>query len=326
MNKKPIPEVIGAFRHTQLLLTAARLKIFSNVYHQPQRSEELAEILCSDLRGIRILCDALVAQGYLEKTTDNKYHCPDKSFEAFVKGGEFSREETCLFSINQYQRWGKLYDSIKIDTVDVKKEEPEKEVDVTKQTFGKALDRGAKVSAKQTADLINLTKEKSMLDVGGGSARYIEAFGKKYPNLKLNILDHPDMLTVAKTNIEAVGLSDRVKFFSGDMFEYEFEQKFDFILLSNVIHMFSIEENLKLFKRIGAWLNQGGLIVVKDFKLEENRSAPLDSAMFAMHMYLYNSGDCYTLSQVKHFFEAANLSFEKTCDVGKSSTLIFARL
>ena len=324
MNKKSIPEVIGAFRHTQLLLTAARLKIFSNVYHQPQGSEELAETLLSEPRGIRILCDALVAQGYLEKRADNKYHCPNESFETFVEGGEFSREETCLFSINQYQRWGKLYDSIKIDTVDVNKEEPE-EVDVTKQTFGKALDRGAKVSAKQTADLINLTKEKSMLDVGGGSGRYIEAFGKRYPNLALSILDHPDMLTVAKTNIEAVGLSSRVKFFSGDMFEYEFEQKFDFILLSNVIHMFSIEENIKLFKRIGTWLNQGGLIVVKDFKLEENRSEPLDSAMFAMHMYLYNSGDCYTLSQVKHLFKAANVSFERACDVGKSSALILAR-
>ena len=208
MNKKLIPEVIGAFRHTQLLLTAARLKIFSSVYHQPQTSEELAETLSSKPRGIRILCDALVAQEYLEKTADNKYHCPNESFETFVEGGEFSREETCLFSINQYQRWGKLYDLIKVDTVDVnKKEEPEQEeVDVTKQTFGKALDRGAKVSAKQTADLINLTNQKSMLDIGGGSARYIEAFGKKYPNLELNILDHPDMLTVAKTNIEAAGL------------------------------------------------------------------------------------------------------------------------
>ena len=318
---KPISEIIGSFRYAQLLLTAARLKVYSALHAKPQKVSELATTLDVDERGLRIICDALVSHGHLAKNKEI-LSCPQESFEAFVEGGENSRENTCLFSFNQYQRWGALYDAI--TSGEVQNANP-LEVEVTKSNFGRALDRGAKGSAKQTAEKLDLTNTSSMLDIGGGSGRYVISFAEKYPDLNVTIFDHPDMIKVARKNIEESNISSRVSYIEGDIFSDAPDKQYDFVLLSNVVHMFSMEENLTLFSRIKSWIKPGALVCVKDFKLNSSRTEPTASAMFALHMYLYGTGDCYNTQEVEQMFAAAGVDYERSIDVGESSVLLLGR-
>jgi SAM-dependent methyltransferase len=56
---------------------------------------------------------------------------------------------------------------------------------------------------------------------------------------------------------------NKVSYFSGDLFEskLKFQQKFDAIYLSNVIHLFLKKEREELFNRMSSLLKQNGLFI-----------------------------------------------------------------
>ena len=65
-----LDDLATGYRDTQILLAAVRLGVFAAVEnHAPDgvAAGELAADLDADHRGVRILCDALVALGLLEK-------------------------------------------------------------------------------------------------------------------------------------------------------------------------------------------------------------------------------------------------------------------
>ena len=62
-----IEELSNGFRLSQVLLSAVRLGIFDALHAHPLTAEELARQLQCDIRGLRILCDALAAVSLLEK-------------------------------------------------------------------------------------------------------------------------------------------------------------------------------------------------------------------------------------------------------------------
>jgi predicted O-methyltransferase YrrM len=98
------------------------------------------------------------------------------------------------------------------------------------------------------------------------------------------VLDVPEVLPLTQEYIRKAGLADRVHTRPGDMLHDHLGEGYDVILLSAICHMFSPEENRGLFQRAGAALARGGKLVVQDFILEPDKTAPRFAALFALNM------------------------------------------
>jgi len=61
-------------------------------------------------------------------------------------------------------------------------------------------------------------------------------------------------------------------------------ENYDLILASAICHMFSPEENRSLFRRIRQALGPKGKLVVQDFILEPDKTAPQFAALFSLNM------------------------------------------
>jgi hypothetical protein len=58
---------------------------------------------------------------------------------------------------------------------------------------------------------------------------------------------------------------------------------YDVVLMSNILHGDGPRQHLRL-RRAAAALDPGGLLIVQDFILDEDRNGPLEAAAFNLHL------------------------------------------
>ena len=123
-----------------------------------------------------------------------------------------------------------------------------------------------------------------MLDVGGGSAAYSIAFAQASEKLHVTVLDRPEVLPIAQQHIAEAGLTGRIETIPGDLRRDHFGAGFNLVLLSAICHMLSPEENQDLLRRCLEALAPQGRLVIQDFILEADKTAPKRAAIFALNM------------------------------------------
>ena len=112
---------------------------------------------------------------------------------------------------------------------------------------------------------------------------YSIAFAQSNPELKVDILDTAAVAPIAQRHIDEAGVADRVSVRVGDLRSDELGQGYDLVFLSAICHMVSPDENADLLIRCYAALASGGRIVIQDFILSPEKTAPRWGALFALN-------------------------------------------
>lgn len=176
-------------------------------------------------------------------------------------------------------------------------------------------------AAPELVSKLDLSGVSRVLDIGGGSGAFSMAFARAGESIRATVFDLPNVVSLTKKYIEKEGLSHRIDTVAGDYNKDELPQGYDLIFLSAIIHSNSPKQNQALFSKISNSLNIGGKIVVSDFIMDEDRTSPVFSAIFALNMLVNTpSGDTFTESEVKSWMKAAGISFVERNDgiiVGK---------
>jgi predicted O-methyltransferase YrrM len=129
-----------------------------------------------------------------------------------------------------------------------------------------------------------------MLDVGGGSGAYSIAFAQANPALRADILDLAAVEPIARRHIEEAGAGDRVHVRGGDLRSGRLGEGYDLVFLSAICHMLDEAGNLDLLRRCREALAPGGRVVIQDFILEPDKTAPRFAALFALNMLVGTPG------------------------------------
>ena len=148
-----------------------------------------------------------------------------------------------------------------------------------------------------------------MLDVGGGSGAYSIAFAQANPTLRAEILDLAGVAPIASRHIRAAGLEDRIQVRIGDLRTAELlasGTSYDLVFISAICHMLSPDENLDLLRRSLLALAPGGRVVIQDFILEPDKTAPRFAALFALNMLVgTRAGSSYSEPEYAQWLSAA---------------------
>jgi len=227
-----------------------------------------------------------------------------------------------MHTVHLFQSWATLTDCVRAGTAvvppGVDKQDPQ-----WTESFIAAMHRGAQGTAERLVRSVGVRGVRRLLDIGGGSGAYSIAFAKASPALYAEVLDLAAVVPIAQRHIEEAGLADRITTRIGDLTVDEFGKEYDLILLSAICHMLGPEQNLDLFRRCYRALARGGRIVIRDFILDPDKTAPKCVALFAINMLVgTKSGSTYTEAEYKTWL--TNAGFEAFTRIDPTGGLIIA--
>jgi (2Fe-2S) ferredoxin/predicted O-methyltransferase YrrM len=279
-----VTAMIRGFWDSRAVLTAIELDIFTAVGSGASAAEVAGKIE-TDARATEMLLNALVSLTLLQKSGD-KFENTPVSKRFFTAGSPDNARPGQMHTVNLWKRWSTLTDAVRAGTRVAERGSSEEWT----ASFIAAMDQNARGRAEGLVKAAGVNGARRMLDLGGGSGAFSIAFAKAAPELRGEILDLGDVLPITQEHLRQAGVAERISTRAGDMLQSELGEDYDLVLLSAICHMFSEEENRGLLKRIYQALAPNGRVVVQDFILEADKTAPKFGALFALNMLVGTKG------------------------------------
>src|SRR5271165_4247197 len=271
-------EMARSFMPARALLTALELDIFTAVGDGASACA-VATKIGAEPRATEMLLNVLVSLKLLEKR-DGTFCNAASGARFFAEGSRDSARGGLLHTANLWHRWSTLTEAVRAGTSVA----PRVRDDNWAKTFIAAMDRNAKGRSGAVVKAIASPGIQRVLDLGGGSGAYSIALARAVPGMRAEILDTRDVVPLTQEYIRNAGLTDRISTRVGDMLSDPLGENYDLVMVSAICHMFSPDENRVLFERIFNCLVPKGQIVVQDFILEPDKTAPRAAALFALNM------------------------------------------
>ena len=278
---------LRGFQESRVVLTAVELDLF-NAVEGGATAAEVAARIGGDARATEMLLNSIVAMGWLVKDGAIFGNTPLSARYFVTSSADDSRVAT-LHLVHLWDTWSALTDCVRAGTSVTRPEMAERGEDWT-HAFIAAMHRNAKARAPLVVDAVGTSGVSRMLDVGGGSGAYSIAFARAKENLEVDLLDLAEVLPITQGHIEDAGLAARIRTRPGDLRSDQLGTGYDLVLVSAICHMLGVDENRDLVKRCFQALAPKGRLVIQDFILEPNKTAPKSAALFALNMLVGTQG------------------------------------
>jgi SAM-dependent methyltransferase len=310
-----------AFWVSQIMSAAAHYKFFTLISKGYRTAEAVAKAARTDPRGTRMVLDGLAAVGVIEKGRDG-YALPADT-DAFLVEGR-PGDLTPMFDVHTKLVWSKWADMTDALT---NPEKVRQYVDLDEaQTFFPKLIRAILPLGLGAADALaehlgvgTSRKGVRVLDVGVGGGAWSMPFARRDAQSTITGFDLPKVLPESKDIIGGAGLSSRYRFVEGNLLDADFgTDAYDFVILGNMCHGLTAEQNRDLFKRLHRALAAGGQLLIADMIPNEDRSGPPFPVLFAVNMFVMGGEDVYTLSEYKAWLKDAGYREVRTFDTKRS--------
>jgi hypothetical protein len=146
----------------------------------------------------------------------------------------------------------------------------------------------------------------TILDLGGGAGTYAAAFLDASLDARATIVDFADAIAIARDHLARFG--DRVTFIEGDARVVDVGRDYDIVVLANLLHLHGPSACTELCAVAARAVRRGGLVLVKDLRLDDDRTGPIEGLLFALNMAVYtDAGDVYTAAQIGAWLRDAGL-------------------
>ena len=278
------------FVSSRVILTANNLKIFDNL-EKASSAMEIAEKLNIDPRATEIVLDALTGIGLVSKSRTGRYRNTPESNRYLVKGTRLYQGDIIKHASTMWENFSALDEVVRTGR-------PARR-GFDHESFIMGMHNLTVLRTESLAKALGLKGIKTMLDLGGGPGTNAIAMAKK--GVKSTVFDLPETINIAKKVARREGVKG-IRFIAGDFHVDSIGSGYDLILLSQIFHAFSEEENIALLRKCNTAMNLGGKVVVQEFPISDNRTSPPHSALFSVNMLVGTErGRCYSPKEMKRW-------------------------
>ena len=298
------------------LLTAAlvHLDFFTWLADNPSTFDQVCSGLQLKPRPADVMLTLFTAMGYIENH-DGAYHLTTLGREHLVKDSPFyigpyyaslkdrpvCKDMVSALRTDRVANWG----SFKDEQAWAKAMEDE----TFANNFTAAMDCRGVYLGQAVAKAVDLSKRSKLLDIGGGSGIYACSLVVHFKNLQAAVFEKPPVDKAAQRAIYKRGFSDRVGVIAGDVFKDPLPTGFDVHLISNVLHDWDVPEVRKILLASSKALKAGGLLVIHDAFINEDKTGPLPVAAYSAMLMHSTEGKCYSIREIQWFLDM--LGYEK---------------
>ena len=278
------------FTTSRVILTANNLRVFDYL-KKASSAIEIAGKLKTDPRATEILLDALAGIGLVSKSRGGRYRNAPVSNRYLVKGACLYQGDIIKHSSTLWQNFSALDEVVKTGR-------PARR-GFDHESFIMGMHNLAVLRTASLIKAVGLKRVETMLDLGGGPGTNAIAVAKR--GVTVTVFDLPDTIKIARKIARREGISG-IRFITGDFRVDGIGSGYDFILLSQIFHAFSAEENMALLRKCNTAMNPGGRVVVQEFPIDETKTTPARSALFSVNMLVgTEKGRCYSPKEIKHW-------------------------
>ena len=296
--------IAGGFQRSKILFTALQGGVFP-LLESPMTAAEVAARLGWDERGTRMLLNGLIALDLADKDDQGRYCNAPIASACLAPGAPMDQTAILNHKAHGWEAWAHLDELVRTGKPYPRGERSTEQL----RAFICGMKNIARESANAMVEAVDITPYKNMLDVGGGPGTYSHACLRKAPDMRATIFDLPEVLPIAKEEAAAAGLLDRMDFVAGDLTRDPLGNGHDLVLLSNIIHSFGPQTNQALIRKCHQALVPGGMLIVKDFLLDDDGKGPGFGLIFALHMFVHTEqGDTYSVEIVRQWTREAGFS------------------
>lgn len=294
---------VSAYRLPRVLLVALELDLFTTVGDRSWTIPDLAKELKVSERGLSILCRNLAAVGILQKKGAS-YKNSRLGATALNADHRAYRGGYLKLIKSHWADWIRLLESVRSglpidhDTPDT----PDYRRQFTWAMHHRTLEIAPAIAAQ-----IPLAGSQTLLDLGGGPGTYAMAFLAKHPLLRATVCDREAAIEVAKKIADTHKARRRLSYLPLDFSNEPIPGTYDVIWYSNVLHIYSPEENQAIFRRVRAALRPGGRLIIQDAFLHDRKGLyPVEASLFAVSMLLFTrGGNTYSVPETARWLKEA---------------------
>jgi ubiquinone/menaquinone biosynthesis C-methylase UbiE len=294
-----------AYTESAVFFAALDLELFTHVAQGQDTEEKLAAAMDVSALHTNRLVTACLAMGLLQWQGDRLRNAPDAQ-RFLVKGEPTYAGPWMEFTRPGIPDWFKLTDYLR------SKEPPSKlgmyedlTVEAARAYHAATYSIGMG-AARRFSKQVDPSSRTKLLDLGGGSGAYCINAVKTYPNLKAVVLDLPPVIEVTKEYLASNGVADRVSTLAGDFTKTEFPDDVDAIVMASNLPIYNEEVIQQVVQKAHDALLPGGEMHLVGEMVYNDRSGPLDSAMWGIAAATSGSaGKAHTIAQCVDYFRNA---------------------
>lgn len=320
--KTRLDEMMRGYQSSTVLLTAARVGLFGALGQDTRTASDLARELKLNPRALGIVLLALTADEVLERAGGGfriasdyaPFLLPDSPL---TQASIFNHNYNCLL------RWVELTEVLRTGEPAPSSQKPRSEQDL--RDFICGMENISRAVSTEVSAKVDLSSCRRLLDLGGGPGTASLVFARQYPDLRCVVFDLEAPLAIAAEEIAKAELTERVTTRAGDYFQDELGDGYDVVYVSNIIHSMSEEEIALICDKAHRALDAAGMLILKDFFLDDTRTQPAFAARFSVNMLVSTAGGrSYSFSEMEEILTRAGFGAFRRIEVGVASALLIA--
>jgi len=313
------PLIIGA---------AVSNKVFDSLASGAKNVEQISKETGASQRGLRAIMNALVGLDLLKKDRDEKYSLTPES-EAFLlsnKPGTLAGF-FAMVSTHLLPDWLHLNEAVKTGAPPIALNQEAAAPEFFSVLVENIIPMSypAAVTLGQSLGLAGKREPVRVLDIAAGSGIWGIALAQQSPLVRVTAQDWPAMIPTTKRITQKFGVADRFSYVEGDVLEADFGSDYDIATLGHILHTEGEERSRKLLKKTFKALKSGGTIAIGEWLVNDQRTEPLPSLIFAVNMFIHSErGDTFSFKEIKSWLKEAGFKNVRTLEAPGPSPLVLA--
>lgn len=284
-----ILEAAFAFRRSRILLAAVELGLFETVGNDRCDVESISLRVGLHDRSARHFLDALVEANFLNCDGDGFYSNTAETKRFLDPGnGEYVGDALYRLSTRVYGNWNGLTSALRTGQPQsgafgkggygALYSDP-RELD----SFLRAMTGSSLLLARALALTLPWIDYRSIVDIGTAEGCIPVQIAATHPHLTAVGFDLPEVEKSFRRYVARNGQADRVQFHSGDFFRDPLPSA-DVMVMSRVLHNWSIPVKQMLLRKAYAALTERGALIVCEALLDDARKGRLEALLASLHM------------------------------------------